>query len=200
MTKLLNITMILAAALFAASFSGISNAENAASSSAVSQRSDHDINTSVEARFSDDAAFKNIDVDTDNGIVTLSGTVPTQADADRAVAAAESVKDVKSVNSELKVGKESSTSQKMDQLEEKTKTTLHKAGVALEDTKITAAVKLKFADDDAVKATKIDVDTNNGIVTLSGTVASRAEADRAVEIARGVDGVKEVHSKLIVRS
>jgi hyperosmotically inducible protein len=68
----------------------------------------------------------------------------------------------------------------------------------VEDGSITAAVKMKFANDEVVKASSIDVDTKDGYVTLNGTVASQTEADRAVTLARTVDGVKEVRSNLIV--
>jgi hyperosmotically inducible periplasmic protein len=71
-------------------------------------------------------------------------------------------------------------------------------GQKVEDGSITAAVKMKFANDEVVKASAIDVDTKDGYVTLNGTVASQVEADRAVTLARTVDGVKEVRSNLIV--
>ena len=72
-------------------------------------------------------------------------------------------------------------------------------GETVEDVIITAAVKMKFANDETVKARNIDVDTSNGIVTLNGTVSSQAEADRAIELAQTVDGVKNVRSNLIVQ-
>jgi osmotically-inducible protein OsmY len=72
-------------------------------------------------------------------------------------------------------------------------------GETVEDGSITAAVKMRFANDELVSADAIDVDTNNGIVTLNGTVGSQAEAERAVELAQGVSGVKNVRSNLIVQ-
>jgi osmotically-inducible protein OsmY len=60
------------------------------------------------------------------------------------------------------------------------------------DAGITTAVKSKFAADDDVKAYQIDVDTNNKVVTLSGTVDTATAKTRAVEIARGTDGVANV--------
>src|SRR5262245_29579596 len=67
------------------------------------------------------------------------------------------------------------------------------------DASITAAVKMKFADDPVVSASAIDVDTKDGIVTLNGTVKSAAEQQKAVEIAQGVDGVKQVKSNLKIQ-
>jgi osmotically-inducible protein OsmY len=66
------------------------------------------------------------------------------------------------------------------------------------DASITAAVKMKMADDPLVGAFDIDVDTSEGNVTLNGKVKSKAEADKAVQIARSVDGVKSVKSNLVI--
>jgi hyperosmotically inducible periplasmic protein len=73
-----------------------------------------------------------------------------------------------------------------------------KVGEKVEDGSITAAIKMKFANDELVSASHIDVDTTDGMVTLNGTVASQAEADRAVQLAQTVDGVKNVRSNLII--
>ena len=75
---------------------------------------------------------------------------------------------------------------------------LKEAGSEVKDAGITTAVKAKFAVDDVVKASNIDVDTENGIVTLNGTVASPRESTRAVELAESVDGVKSVRNRLNV--
>jgi len=66
------------------------------------------------------------------------------------------------------------------------------------DASITSAIKMKMADDKTVSASKIDVDTKDGIVTLNGTVKSQAEADQAVTLAKSVHGVKSVQSNLVV--
>lgn len=71
-------------------------------------------------------------------------------------------------------------------------------GKKVEDGSITAAIKMKLANDETVSASNIDVDTKDGFVTLNGTVTSQTEADRAVSLARTVDGVKDVRSNLIV--
>ncbi len=73
-------------------------------------------------------------------------------------------------------------------------------GDTMEDATITTRVKTALLNDPDVLATRIDVNTSAGIVTLSGEVRSKAEADRAVEIARSVGGVKDVKTNLKVRS
>ena len=64
------------------------------------------------------------------------------------------------------------------------------------DASITAKVKTSFAADDLVKARNINVDTVNGVVTLHGVVNSTAEKQRAMDIARRVDGVLSVQDNL----
>ena len=70
----------------------------------------------------------------------------------------------------------------------------------LSDTAITAKVKTEFAKDKAVSATDIKVETDNkGLVQLSGTAKSQAEADKAVTIAKSVKGVTAVKSDVVVK-
>ena len=73
-----------------------------------------------------------------------------------------------------------------------------KTGDAVTDAAITSEVKTKFLAEPGVSGLAIDVDTNNGVVTLSGNVKSKAEAAKAMMIARNSKGVKRVVSKLKV--
>ena len=66
------------------------------------------------------------------------------------------------------------------------------------DAGITTAVKARLAADDSVKAYKVDVDTQNKIVTLSGDVETRAQREHAVMIARNTKGVTDVIDQLRV--
>src|SRR5689334_23550213 len=66
------------------------------------------------------------------------------------------------------------------------------------DAGTTSAVKSKMASDDTVKASEINVDTHNHVVTLNGTVGSKAERERAVMIARNTKGVNSVIDDLRV--
>ena len=76
----------------------------------------------------------------------------------------------------------------------------NKTGDATADAAVTAKVKTKFLADSDIAGLKIDVDTKDNVVTLSGTVASAAEKRRAVEVARATDGVKSVIDHLKVGS
>jgi len=59
-------------------------------------------------------------------------------------------------------------------------------------------IKAKMALDDTVKARAIDVSTDGSTVTISGTVGSPAERDRALALARETDGVARVIDHLTV--
>lgn len=73
------------------------------------------------------------------------------------------------------------------------------AGEYVDDSVITAKVKTAFAADPTVKATEINVETFKGDVQLSGFVAQPGDAQRAVEIARGVKGVASVKNDIRVK-
>lgn len=69
---------------------------------------------------------------------------------------------------------------------------IDKAGKTISDTAITAKVKGKYVLDDILKSLDVHVKTENGEVTLSGNLNSRAEKERAIELATEVEGVKRV--------
>jgi osmotically-inducible protein OsmY len=71
-------------------------------------------------------------------------------------------------------------------------------GETIDDATITARVKTALLNDPQVGGMKIDVDTTLGVVTMSGVVKTQAEETRAVQLARNVDGVKDVKSTLQV--
>lgn len=73
-----------------------------------------------------------------------------------------------------------------------------KIGRMWDDATISTRIKTRMIEDSVVKARKIDVDTIAGNVILTGVVDTRAEIERALEIARGVPGVKSVKSNLAV--
>jgi hyperosmotically inducible protein len=70
----------------------------------------------------------------------------------------------------------------------------HSDGVVatITDTAITAKVKARYLGDDRLKNSDIKVNTTNGVVSLSGSVANSDSKSAAVELAKGVDGVKSV--------
>ena len=77
--------------------------------------------------------------------------------------------------------------------------TAKSTGEYIDDSAITAKVKSAMLADESVSGLKVNVETFKGTVQLSGFVDTEAEARRAVEIARGVKGVKSVKNDLVIR-
>ncbi|MGH9312781.1 MAG: BON domain-containing protein [Vicinamibacterales bacterium] len=83
---------------------------------------------------------------------------------------------------------------------EKVATAANAAGDLLEDGQLTAKIKSKMTLDDLVQARTIDVDTRDGVVTVSGRVRTEAERQRALQLARETVGVKTVIDRLVVQA
>jgi len=73
------------------------------------------------------------------------------------------------------------------------------AGTQLDDSVITTKVKTALMTDAAAKGADTSVETRQGQVLLSGFVDSRAQADREIQLAKGVEGVQSVQDKLMVK-
>lgn len=73
------------------------------------------------------------------------------------------------------------------------------AGQTVDDATITSKINAKIIKDPQLSYLKIDVDTFQGNVTLSGTVPSTAAQERAVELAKNTEGVKSVKTNLVIQ-
>jgi osmotically-inducible protein OsmY len=73
------------------------------------------------------------------------------------------------------------------------------AGAVFDDSVITAKVKAAVLKEPSLKSAEINVETYKGIVQLTGFVRSRANIDKAVEVARSVGGVISVKNDMIVK-
>lgn len=73
------------------------------------------------------------------------------------------------------------------------------AGVAIDDSEITAKVKAAILAEPDLKTLQISVETVNGVVTLSGSVDSMSMSDRAKALASAVAGVKDVDNRLALK-
>ena len=73
-----------------------------------------------------------------------------------------------------------------------------KAQPVLSDSWLTLQIHSRFVPDDALENSDIDVDTNRGLVTLHGTVATQLARERAAAIAAATDGVTSVKNNLRV--
>ncbi|TVO53409.1 BON domain-containing protein [Denitromonas halophila] len=72
-------------------------------------------------------------------------------------------------------------------------------GEYMDDSVITSKVKAAIFNDGMLKSAEINVETFKGVVQLSGFVSTRAAADKAIEVARGVSGVKSVKDDMRVK-
>jgi osmotically-inducible protein OsmY len=72
-------------------------------------------------------------------------------------------------------------------------------GQAIDDGVVTAKVKAKLVGDPVTKAHQINVETFKGTVQLSGFVETSQARNRAIQLAKDVDGVKQVKDELEVR-
>jgi len=72
-------------------------------------------------------------------------------------------------------------------------------GEYVDDTVITSKVKAAVFNEPMLKSAEINVETFKGVVQLSGFVSSQADINKAVEVARGVGGVKSVKNDMRVK-
>lgn len=126
-----------------------------------------------------------IDVDTNNGVVTLSGKVDTQAQKVRAGQIAAKTEGVTKVINRLTI-KQSAKGKRP-------------ARTVVSDATITARVKSALLADKVAPGMSIDVDTVKSVVTLSGEVETQAQKNRSVAVAKKVNGVKSVINQLTVK-
>lgn len=75
-----------------------------------------------------------------------------------------------------------------------------KSAQSWDDTEITARVKAEFLGEPGLKSLQISVDTIKGVVTLTGTVDSKANSDKAKARAMAISGVRDVTNQLVVAS
>jgi len=141
-----------------------------------------------------------IDVDTNAGVVTLTGTVASEAGRARALAIAKATDGVKSVTDKLRVAPERETDvgAAARQTAKEATGAAKSAGRKITDGWITSKIYAQFLLETALEDSDVDVDVTKGVVTLSGTVRSEAGRQRAVAVAKATDGVKSVKDSLKV--
>ena len=167
-------------------------------------QSDPGITTAVKSKMAADDTVKayRIDVDTKDRVVTLSGAVDTPQARERAVELARGTDGVRDVVDRLTVMPGATPTTGIDDpLQDRAREAADKTKDAmpdLSDAGITTKVKSKFLGDTDVPGLKIDVDTTDGVVTLTGTVETAAQRQRAMELAKNTDGVKSVVDRIKV--
>jgi hyperosmotically inducible protein len=168
-------------------------------------QTDAGITTKVKSKLAADDTVKayQIDVDTKDKVVTLSGNVDSQAAKDQAVALARATEGVADVVDNITVAGGSAAMPGEHNTEmggnAPNPEPNRPVGQVMDDAAITAAVKAKLLADPKVGGLKIDVDTRSGVVYLTGDhMKSQAEIDQAIKLAKETSGVKSVENKLVV--
>lgn len=155
-----------------------------ASTSVGTDIDDSVITSGVKSALLADADIRSFDfkVETRKGEVLLSGFVDNQAQLDRATAATRAVAGVKGIqNNVVLKGAPTTVGKKVD------------ASI------ITSKVKSALLGDPSVKSFDISVVTRDDEVLLSGFVDNQTQVDRAMEVARGIEGVRLVRNEMSIK-
>ena len=125
---------------------------------------------------------RDINVDTLGGVVTLFGTVPTEASRRTAEMEVQKVDGVKSVENDLQVVPQVSA-----------------AAVEHRDERLKDAVEKRLKAREELSDARIDVEVANGVARLTGTVQSQSDRLTALTVARATEGVRSVVGELTVK-
>jgi hyperosmotically inducible periplasmic protein len=148
-----------------------------ASSEPMSGREELKTERAIQARLQKEPDLKSnrIDVEVENGFVTLNGKVDSEAERTQAEKAAW-VNGVTRVNDWLVVGRA--------------------AKKARSDSAVTAEIEAQYRADKTLGHADVSVDMNDGVVTLAGVIPSESARQRAIDIAEKSPGVKQVEDEL----
>jgi hyperosmotically inducible protein len=142
---------------------------------------DTTVTTAVKNKLAADptTSAARINVDTSNGVVTLSGEVPTAAEKSEAERLARNTQGVTQVVNNISVERQEDAN-----------------GGTFEDTTILTSIKTQLVTNGIIGT---NVDVKNGAVTITGEVDNAQEKSKAEEIARQVSGVKSVKNQLTIK-
>jgi hyperosmotically inducible protein len=155
--------------------------------------SDQVIEAKVKGKLAADADIKaaEITVTAKDQVVTLRGNIDSETAKEKALQLARETSGVTTVIDEIAVRTAETEGDAPD--------SGRSIGEKMDDAGITMAVKSKLLDDPDVKGLKIDVDTREGVVYLTGTVRSETEKAKAVQLAKETKGVRDVQPNLDIK-
>ena len=138
----------------------------------------------VRAGLLSDSDIQSFDIraETRKGEVQLSGFVERQAQIDRAIALVRAIDGVTGVDNRIALKASSTT-----------------VGNKVDDGIVTTRVKAALLGDERIKSSDIAVLTRKGQVQLSGFVDSQTQMDRAVLVARNIEGVLQVSNEMSLK-
>jgi hyperosmotically inducible protein len=167
-----------------------------------------DLDRQVTAKINGDAtlAAYNIDVDADasKNAVTLKGSVPTQSLRMKAVDAAKTVStglvvtDKIDVKPDMVERKDYNEDMAREARERASKSS-DSVGDSLDDAWIHTKIRTKLLGEGEFPGGSLNVDVKNNVVTLRGTVSTKADKAKAESIAKATDGVKSVRNQLVIK-
>lgn len=150
--------------------------------SAGRQLDDSAITSKIKAEMIGDHEVKarDIDVDTLDGVVYLTGLVDSEREKARAEAIARTVPGVKAVRNNLSIGSRS-------------------LGEVVDDKMLGSKIKAALLKEPGIRALSVDVDVYRGVVNLTGVVENGGQKKKVLEIAGSTPGVRRVVDNLTVR-
>ncbi len=169
---------------------------------------DNDLERQVESQMRTDPRLVlsevSIDADADQNMVTLSGTVESQAQKDSAAELARQAHPGLIVKNEISVEpreipRSQYTENNAREQRQKAEGLGDKVGDSIDDAWIHAKITTKLIGDGDTPAHSINVDVTNNVVTLRGTVDTMAEKAEAERLAKETDGVRRVNNQLKVK-
>src|SRR5688500_11420615 len=214
----MKLSTFAAAALLAAG--PLPNAAVAQTSAAAQARpTDEQLMSEIATRIANEKTLTPdaVKVTVKNGVVTLTGVVGKDADKAKAeelarvagvvrvenkLTSREKATDAVEGTAGAVAGAAKTGAEKTVEVSKKaagaTKTAVSKTGENITDCWITSRIKTKYMADEDLRASSINVDTNNHVVTLKGAVPTESARARALDMAREVEGVDKVVDNLKV--
>jgi osmotically-inducible protein OsmY len=168
---------------------------------------DSEMQTAIENQLQQDMTLRNanldVDVDAEDREATISGTVYSQNDRQRAIELARTASPGYNINDKIEVEAKDVpltdyTEDMATDARNRAQNTGDKIGSSLEDAWIHTKLSTKFAADTDTPAHEINIDVVDNVVTLRGRVETEAAKAEAARIAKETDGVKQVKNMLTV--
>lgn len=155
-------------------------------SSAPADKSDAWLTAKVKTMllFHRSVSAVNTNVDTKEGVVTLSGSAQNQAQKDLTTEYIRDVEGVKDVDNRLSISNKASQARKLED--------------RIDDSSITAQAKLALLFHRSTSGLSTHIETRNGVVTLTGSAKSTASKDLAEKIVSDLKGVRSVKNRINV--
>jgi osmotically-inducible protein OsmY len=200
------ISMIVATTLTTAAYAGDMDTDSTSNKWEKGAK-DAWIDGKAEATLLFNGNLDSFDINTDvkNGNVVLTGKVENSVDKKLAEELVANIDGVTSVDNKLTIvsdkdmeGDMSDDMEDTVDMSDDMEDTVDEGTSELTDAKIATVIKTRLLMDTDISGFDIDVDVENGVVTLTGDVDSDAERDLAVEIAKNASDVKDVESNLRV--